>query len=707
VAFIECHISKSITIKLELIFFRHISAMRHLLVCVLLFGLIQGVLASNTGVMSLTAFPSAAVADGKSSVSIDAEVRDSNGRLVPDGTRVLFSTDLGSFREPIVATQSGLAHSVLVAGSIAGTAKVTASALSYQTTSTIQFQFVADRSLLSGAKEYVEIVADKDVHYSFEDKIFVASSGKTKVFLRYRDIEIHADELELNLPTYEVKAKRAIVKMGKSEFTCADLYLKLDEHKGFGTTTFKKKLLAAQPDGRFLKFVPGGEEEDTYGIAALSNAGTSDPQTVIAPEYFRFDDVSNTTTDIVGRKVTAFPNKKIQFQAAQVFVGSARVMKVPLYELDLVNQNHVFSDQIFNVNNSTLALNYPYYLSLKPGVTSLLRLRTGQTDGVGLAANRGVFLDYEYNWNKGDDQQGGIGLLGLGRSDWGFRANQYWRSDDGSSMNALLELPSHRSLFGTLNGTKQLKGYNVSMEASAQQAFAGTPFSTDSYSLALERDPMRFGKLPFQFFIGAQAFSTISRTVGLIENPDDNTVLPINQSLTNSQSAVGLRFRGQSQQINFGPTMNLTSSFSVSKLEGHNTLAGLTYLASTSLHRSFGPHANMTLGYDYTEDGYNSALLGRHQLNLSANYNLGHAYVNVYGIKALDTDRFAYQLDTSYRLNKTWRVGYSLTKQGYLGSEFTDASLVLGFRVGYKEFGITYSQINHRLGFQLLGSTFN
>jgi hypothetical protein len=104
--------------------------------------------AADQGVIRISAYPTVAVADGRSSITISAEIRDTSGRLAPNGTQVLFSTNFGYFREPIVQTSSGTAHATLVAGSIAGTAKVTAEAHAFNATSALEVEFVSDRGQL-------------------------------------------------------------------------------------------------------------------------------------------------------------------------------------------------------------------------------------------------------------------------------------------------------------------------------------------------------------------------------------------------------------------------------------------------------------------------------------------------------------------------------------------------------------------------------
>src|SRR2546423_9950212 len=139
--------------------------------------------AASTDLIHLTCFPVMSVADGKSVVNIDAEVRDTNGKVVPDGTRILFSTDLGSFRTPILTTQNGVAHATLVAGSIAGLAKITATALGLQGSSTLEYQFVSDRSFMSSAKEYIEAMGGKEERYNYEEKLLSASGPKQHAHL--------------------------------------------------------------------------------------------------------------------------------------------------------------------------------------------------------------------------------------------------------------------------------------------------------------------------------------------------------------------------------------------------------------------------------------------------------------------------------------------------------------------------------------------
>src|SRR6185369_3811759 len=113
-------------------------------------------------------------------------------------------------------------------------------------------------------------------------------------------------------------------------------------------------------------------------------------------------------------------------------VGGVKVLKMPLYSVSLTNGASLVTDQIIQVNDNQLAVDYPYYLSLKPGETSALRLRTGERYGRGTGVSRGIFLDYELGWNRGDEMVGGLTVSNIARQDWSIGLKQFLRLDSKS-----------------------------------------------------------------------------------------------------------------------------------------------------------------------------------------------------------------------------------------------------------------------------------
>ena len=176
--------------------------------------------------IQLQSYPNEAVADGRSSVAITLYVRNSDGTNVPDGTQIVLSTTLGTFRETIVTTTSGIARTVLVAGNIPGTARITAATLQNQSSPTIsEVEFVSDRSKLSSSNDYVELSATGSLEYTYKERIATASGADHGVKFQFRDRQLVADDLQYLYDAQIVRARQATLKIGNKDYNFSDLYL--------------------------------------------------------------------------------------------------------------------------------------------------------------------------------------------------------------------------------------------------------------------------------------------------------------------------------------------------------------------------------------------------------------------------------------------------------------------------------------------------
>ncbi len=639
--------------------------------------------------LRIDCFPSVSVADGRSTVTVNANVYDNSGRAVPDGTQVVFTTTLGSFRSPVVSTANGLAQAILVAGSIPGTAKITATALAFNAVSTQEFEFVGDRTMLSTAKEYIEVTAPNYLMYSMDQRIMGAAGPNKGVTLRYRDIEIEADDLQVNVSSYEVRARKAHMKVGKVDQYFDELYFVLNQRKGFGTTTFEGEVVEFAGGSPFL--VPVKSKKTRYGIAEISGGSVHEPIHNYNVEMFTFEELIESTSGVAAKKATIFPRKHIQFQKADIYIGTTKVASLPLYQLPVYAQTPLVTDQIVNVNDNQLSVNYPHYLSLKPGLTSLLRFRTGEKYGRNGGVSHGAFLDYELSWNRGDDMEGSLIVTGLARNDWGLGLRQYLRIDDRTVASAQIEFPAHRSMYGSASFSRQFDGFQLSMSASHSRSLQGTKFANQSYQMVLEKDATKLGELPFRLYYGLTATSFTSDSLGGKIN----------------QSAVGMRLRAQMiPQILDSHTM-MNASFAATKQQGHNTLSGIGYSADMSISRRLGPGSSALLGYSFADDGFTSSIVGKHSLNLQGYMERGRTYLSLFGSSGLDVDRFSFFADASYRVSGLWRLTYSYTFNRYVGDSYLENILGLNYRLGFREIGFTWSTKTKRLGFQVLGAQIN
>ena len=60
--------------------------------------------------------------------------------------------------------------------------------------------------------------------------------------------------------------------------------------------------------------------------------------------------------------------------------------------------------------------------------------------------------------------------------------------------------------------------------------------------------------------------------------------------------------------------------------------------------------------------------------------------------------------DLGFSLSNLWRLSYTYTLDRYVGSTYVDYMVALGYRLGIREIGLTYSNRTKRLGIQILGT---
>lgn len=651
-----------------------------------------GVACASGAQIQLVPQTSVSVADQRSTVTINTTVFTPSGGLVPDGTQVTFSASGGAtLRDTVVTTVQGRARAVLVAPGVAGTSVVTATAPAYGAVSTTEIEFFSDRSLLDSAKEYIEVYAPGSMSYGPQTKVIMASAPDHGIHLRYREISIEADDLQLEVRTYEVRAKHAHVKMGKQEFETTDLYLKLNARKGYAYGHFSgPTVVGIKPFGPWFKAVV--EPRDHFGFAGITSAGFHVPEAnVVEDDVFTFKSLSEVESTVIqAKKAIAFPRKEVQFQDAVLTVGGAKAMKLALYR-DSMGGSAGVTDQIVSVTDNHLSVNYPYYLTLKPGEMSLLRFRTGQSYGRGIGSTNRVSLDYELNWNKGDNMDGGFVFSGLARKDWNIQVRQYLRFKDDTTLYANLEVPAAKGLFGTTSLNRQFKGFGVSLGANANQTLHGPRFDNKQVALNVETDPIKTGKFPARLYWGMQASY----------NQSTNDITG-----THSENGAGLEVRSQllPQHLDKNSTFNMG-------VRVLRTFAGtqqpLVMTASASVTRSINRNANILLTYDYNNDGFNSRLVGMHSLNLNANLDVGKFHFSGYALRSLDADRLTYFFDSSYRFGARWSLMYSHTFSEFLGERSLEYYPTLAYDIGGRQIGLTWSNRTKRFGIQLLGASLN
>lgn len=643
---------------------------------------------AQNGVIALESFPTMSVADGRSTLTITALIRDDRGNLVPNGTQVIFDTSLGNFRERVVETNNGYARAVLVAGNVPGIARVRASALRFNAIGETDVEFVGDRALLSSAKDYFDITASETLLYSVQDKVIEATGADKGAVFVYRDITVRADDMQVRVPSYELKARRAVLEYRGKTYEFDELYMVVNRRMGMGLGSSQRVVAdpgLKGPNGFPVKLVP------YYGVLEISSRGVGPTTKKLDPRVFNYVDMSAALSRIEAKQAVVFPRKEIQFYTANVLLTGQSIMKVPYYRMPVNTYSPIITDQFVNVSNNDLAVNYPYYVNLRPGEAQLFRLRWGNRYATGTGAAGGAFLDYEWTWNQGDEMDGGMNIIGIGRDDWGASIRQSWLMGLDSSLSFQVDFPAHRSMFANTNFSKQFGGVNLSLSGAYGQSLSGTQVTSNSANMLLESDPINVGFLPARMYIGLNANQSEIRT----------------PTLTSSRFGAGLQTRLVSNPIRFADGSSLNWSYSLAQLSGRNVQEGLTHYANVGYAFSPWQGMSMNLGYDFTEDGFTSDILGRHRMTLDFFYNPGRLSFSGSMAKSLDADRINATARMRYELAPLWQMYYGYSLDRFEVDSFFDQSFILSYKLGYREVGLSYSQRTKRIGIEILGTSFN
>lgn len=661
------------------------------LLAILFFAACGVVARAQAGYVQIITYPHAIVANGISTLTVTATVgASSNGASVPDGTQVLFTTDLGTFRSDIVGTKNGIAQAILVAGTITGTATIKAKVLGFPIApQTATVQFVDSSALLSSANEFVEITSPTYLKYSPQDKVIVAEGAGQTVSIRYRDIKIVADVAELNINAYNVHAQRAVMTVGKVTRAYQELDYTLNTHSGFGVTNFtSQEIDGIKGWGKAFEFETHPVDITGY-VDIAGNSVTKSPTPYVA-SYFQIGNLDDETQPalISARQATVFPGKEVQFKRAELYLGDSKVMRMPLFKSPLNGSSPIFTDQFVNVNDNQLAASYPYYLTLKPGLTSLVRLHIGDHES-SFGNGNGPQMDYEMDWNRGDQMEGGLLVGGLGLRDWGVSLHQSYQLDSRTNAMAQLQMPGLRSINGYANYTKQFARYSTALTGTITDTIVGIPEVDENLSFNTQTNPVHIGKLPLSYSLGLTAVH-------------QSTSLPV---AIQSQDGYGLQSRLTLDPKRLDRSTTLTASAAASQLEGRNVTKGISLSAQLALSHQLTREASLFVTYNFTQDSFSAAVLGEQQLTAQFSYQKGNAFLSMNGSRSLGVDHSDYSVDASYRIAPLWRVGYSYMFDRFVGANYLDFAPVLYYRLGQREVGLVWSHAARRFGIQVLGAS--
>lgn len=664
----------------------------------------------------LQAYPYEVVADGRSSINISIEARNNDGSVVPDDTKILLTTTLGTFREQIVTVKGGRAQAILIAGNIPGIAKITASELNNQSNpSTIEVEFVSSKEKLSSASDYITINVPNRFEYHFETRILTGAGAKQNISGTFRETPFKCDDIQYVQDSGELRAKNISLNIKDKPYTFSEFFIDTKNGRGYGVTTIDylpiSKITYAL--GYFRAYM--GDEDTGYelskpkkriGVVEIAPTGVRPATTAVPPDTFDFKKTRKTniaatneelkledpndleTKYLTATRYSVVMRRELQFQNVQVYQGQQKMWTQGLMSFSAGGfQGQYPMQQYFTITDSQFGVNYPFFLNLGKQSTSAIRFRTGQSYGRGFNVNRGVFFDYESNWNRSDNSVGNLILSGAGRDDYNIGLRQTLRIDSQTTANLSFDSPQLKSMFNTASISRQSSDFQLSILSTQQRTFEGPTSNRSDYLLVAERNPIRIRKLPVQMFYG------INASYGETKTDTDRT----------SATGFGGRLRFQSDPIRLNNSSTLSSGLTVGQFSGSNGNQVNTNF-NVSLSKFMKNSFSTTWNYEFGRDGVTELSLGQHRLANQAYYRRGRLELSLLTQKSLDADRLSLFGQTDYLLAPLWKTSVTYTLNRYSNDTFVDYNLILAYRIAQDKpfFGLAYSKETNRFGFVIL-----
>lgn len=610
--------------------------------------------APATYTMWLRAHPQVIVADGRSETTISAEVHDSSGRPVPDGTTVDFTSSIGTI-ERTVRTVAGVARARLQSTVNVGTAMVSAVVANGNAVAQLRVDFLTPGTEMFD-ESFITVSSKKHLGYDANAGIADSAGG---VVIAHRGLTINAEEAQINVKSNVLRAKcktgvdNIVIRRGEKRIEASALYYDFNSMNGV--------LLGPAAEGAKRMIFRGRD--------LFSEPATEDADQTRSLDY---KPITQASMFIKAASLVIRPGEEVKFKRAVFYMDGTKMLSVPLYVVSLRGQGGT-ANQMLTYGTDGIRMDLPLYYSLTPTSTGAFRLRRSEPGGWGYYSGRaGWQLDLEQDYNSGGSTEGGFLLNRItSASDWGARWTHRKEFDNDSQVYTYVDFPSHRSLFGSMNYSRSLPNYTLSLNGRANKlANTGASLATDAY-IQSRAKPLLGGALNYSLTSRLSADTSVANRLG---------------------TGCGLQLFGKPLALRGLGSLN-TSLVAGRSWGGYG---GSTLTANAGLYHSIGGAGSFGLNYTYawgdTGFGYSShRISGNLNLSPSAKWSM-YAYATK-GISDRSMSAFG---SLNYVFAPTWRFGLLGTYQQFGDYSYPDAELALSKAIGRQEMSVIWSKSQQR-----------
>ncbi|MEN6358372.1 MAG: Ig-like domain-containing protein [Armatimonadota bacterium] len=615
--------------------------------------------AINDYTMRLRAQPQAIVADSFSATTITADVRDSSGKAVPDGTVVEFTTSLGII-ENSAQTASGIARVRLQSDTTIGTAFISALASNGRAVAKLSVDFLAPGTEMFN-ESFISVSSSKYLGYDVSTKKVDAAGG---VVIYHRGLNITAQEAQIDVQNNILRAcarlggDNILVKRGDKQIAASALFYSFDKMSGVLITPAEDGARRLIFRGRDMFTAPDEKPDETIS--------------------FDFEPVTESNMFIRARSLLIRPGEEVKIKRANFYMDGDKVLSVPLHVVSLSDQSAGMG-QMLTYGTEGLQMDLPIYYSLTPNGTGSVRLRHSESTEYNYS-NSGWQLDLDQEYTSEGSTEGKFEVNRVTSGDWGLSWNHRKEFSNDSRLYTYLDFPSHENLYGTVDYSCSLGNYMFSWNLRGNKLRNYDNRYYSSAYIQSRAKPIIGGALSYSFTTKLTYNSTIDSGSG-------------------DKLGRGLGLQLYGKPIKFGQGSVNTSLTTLRSWSG--TSPGTSIYASAGYSRSLRNIGSFGLNYSYSfadsESGYNAQRLSsnlclRPSQLWSSNLNL------TYGLDDGSASAFG---DFGYSIRPTWRISLQSTYQKFAGSDFTDSNysdfeIALAKAIGRQEARIIWSQYQKR-----------
>lgn len=625
--------------------------------------------------VDLRANPMAVPADGKTKCRIRAEVRRFDGTFAPDGTQIVFNTDLGLLglgesdrRASVTATTRGGAAVVYLRSETPGVATVYALLEGSRTSIRVTFLEPGAEAVRAAERPRSIVISGKWVGFCVEANV-IEARGRSRI--TYGDLVFEVgDVASLDINGFTLHAVGCIVRRGRASVEAEAVYADLNSTE-----------ILVQ------RMVEDAVIRQRISALTLSPIESDEP---IPPGTFTIPEIQGDTW-FVASSIRFFPGEKIVLRGADLYAGVAKVLSLPPYwVVALPGFTGASNSTMLSVGtNGQVAFDLPFFFQVTDTWTGAVRLQRG-TSASNVSAQSGWSFALHQEYATVSGVRGAMTVSGLPTSDWGFSWRDSRRMFGSSEVFTDFSSPDHRGLFASTSIYTPRRSYMFNLSASYDKpADFDSSYGATAEWLAYPRPLGRGGGA--QYSLG--------------------TAVSFRHGAESGENGKGGDIWGHELYgaLDF-PSLDLGGSWTVApRLENvyayysdhkqYNTLRGELTLSGrlgrpnqARLVYSAARHTGDFLkpGWQQELNLYLSALSGRWNSYLSASHSITE-------------DRDVGLLSMSYRLTDTWRLGALLTYYGYEESSYEDLELTLGRVFFGQEVGLRWSAKTGKLTLMAVG----